>query len=329
MQVATPSAFWLFSLLTILVPVAVRSYLLGKRDLKKLVGAWRGFRFLNVYLVKTFFSRLLFLLFFVFAVFALADVRWGEKLVADERKGFDVALAVDVSRSMLAADIEPTRMDAVISRLRRFIGQAKDARFSIVAFKGEAHVLLPMTDDTDSVAMVIDNLWPDILTSGSSDLQKGLEAALAAFVDGGRYRSILLLSDGESLSGKPAQAAREAARRGIPIFAAAVGTGEGSRIVLPDGSVVRDKRGREVTSRLHRKTLEAVSSLSGGKVYGLNELDRMWGEMPLILKGMEREQPTEGLRLVKKERTPLFLLLGIAALLAVLTIRSLKWKDVL
>ena len=329
MQITNPSAFWFFTFLAILLPIILRSYLLGKRDLTKLVGSWRGFRFLNIYLVKTFFNRLFFLLFFVFAVFALADVRWGEKLVPDERKGFDIALVVDVSRSMLATDIQPTRMDAVISGLRLFIDKSRDARFSIVAFKGEAHILLPMTDDVDSVAMVIDNLGPGILTSGGSDLQKGLETALTAFADGGRYRSIVLLSDGESLSGKPAQAAREAARWGIPVFAAAVGTENGSPIVLPDGSVVRDKRGREVISRLHRSTLEAVSSLSGGKIYSLGELDRMWDELLPILKRIGRDQPSEGMRLVKKERTSLFLLFAIGALLAVLMIRSLKWKDVL
>jgi Ca-activated chloride channel family protein len=329
MQIANPSAFWLFGLLAVLGLISVRGYLLGKRDLAKLVGAWRGFRFQNVYLVKTFFSRLFFLLFFVFAVFALADVRWGEKLVADERRGFDVAIAVDVSRSMLATDIEPTRLEAAVFQLRRFIDQPRDARFSVVAFKGEAHALLPMTDDVDSVKLVVGSLSPDMLTSGGSNLQKGLEAALDAFVDGGRYRSVLLLSDGESLSGKPAQAAREAARMGIPIFAAAVGTESGSRIVLPDGSAVRDKRGREVISRLDWNTLETVSSLTGGKTCSLSELSGVWEDLLPVLKGMNKEQPAEGLRLVKRERTRLFLLLGIGALLAVLMIRSLRWKDVL
>lgn len=300
-------------------------YLRGKADILRVAGRWRSSVFENVHLVKTFFAHLLLALFVVSAVLALADIRWGERLVEDDREGYDIALAVDVSRSMLASDVKPSRLAGALGRLKRFVSESANTRFSVVAFKGEALAVLPMTGDLQALELVLGGLGPDLLTSTGSSIQKGLEEALETFREGGRYRAVVLVSDGESVDGSPRKAAQAAADNAAPVFSIGVGTAEGSRIVLDSGLLVRDEKNQPVTTRLNRGALETVAEISGGRYYGLNDFRRLERDLLPVLKGAERLAP--GLRLERKPRTGLFQLLGLVCLFGLLLIRSFRWRD--
>ena len=329
MQILNPDSFWLLILLVPLGALSIFRYTRGKAALRSVVGSWRFGVIHNVFLVKVFFSRIALLLFVLFSVLSLADIRWGEKLVEDERSGYEVVLVLDISRSMLAQDVKPSRIDRMLPAIKRFASESGDTRFAVVVFKGKAHRILPMTGDLHSLDLILSSLGPGMMTSAGSNLEEGIRAALASFQDTGKYQAILLFSDGESLSGDPEQAASEAGRKGIPVMSVAVGTERGDRIVLKNGETVLDRKGENVISRMDLTTLDSIAQASGGKRYSLDQLSRLRTEMLSVLKRMAPGQASEGLKLMKREHSRTFLLLGVGCLLLSLSIRGFRWKDVL
>jgi Ca-activated chloride channel family protein len=297
--------------------------------LKAIGGIWRFGSLINVYLVKTFFGNLFFLLFFVLVVLSLADLRWGESLVDDDRSGFEAVLAIDVSRSMLSRDIQPSRLERTVGEIKQFISRSRDTRFGVVVFKGEALCILPITEDLYSLEALLDSLSPSLLASPGTNLERAIRRSLDTFRTAGRYRFIMLFTDGEALSGDSIAAAKRAQKRDIPIIAVAVGTEEGASITMENGEVVRDQNDRVVISRLNRKVLQEVASVSRGKSYRIGELPRIERDLLSILKDMPSEEIEPGLRLQKRKRYRLFLTLSLTFLILHILTRALRWKGLL
>ncbi|HUV07640.1 MAG TPA: VWA domain-containing protein [Spirochaetia bacterium] len=337
MKAFNPVAQWFFLLIPLMLFLSIRAYLRGKEGLRRIGGVWRFEDLFNVYLFKTFFSRFCFFLFFVFALLALADFRGGDRLVEDDRAGFEAVLLMDISRSMLARDIEPSRLGRAVVEAGKFIERNAESRFGVVVFKGEASVLLPVTGDTNSLELMLSNLTTGMLTAPGSNVEKGIRAALDSFQSAGRYRLILLFSDGEALEGDAASAAREASRRGTPIVAVATGTEEGSEIVLgtegkgadKTGGRVVDRNGTPVVSKLNRNALTEIAELSGGRLYGLEEIGRLGTEMLAITKNLGPGEVKQGLKLVKREMYRLFLLISLFFLTFSVIIRAVRWKKLI
>ena len=329
MGIQNPQYLWLLLILFPVTILMIAGYYQGKRSIRRIAGGWRSRSLQEVYFVKTFFGSLCFGLFVLLGVFSLADVRWGDILEEDSRSGYEIVLAIDVSRSMLARDIAPSRLEASSGVMRRLIRDRPDTRFAIVLFKGKAASIFPMTEDLTSLEALFRNLSPDLLSSGGSNIQEGLRAALAAFNETGRYQAILLFSDGEALSGKVLDEAKRAAAEGIPILPVAVGSEIGAQILLEDGSVVRDRQGKPVTTRLSRETLQRIARLSGGKVFELHEVGSIWRELPTIWKGMSPGEAREGLKLTNRPVRRFFLLLALLFLIISLLIRAFRWRNTL
>jgi Ca-activated chloride channel family protein len=331
-EIQSPLSFWL---LVLLIPVGVLfffDYIRSRRALKKLGGPWRFDSFSNVFLLKKFFGDLFFYLFLVFTVLALVDLRWGESLVEDDRMGFEVVFAVDVSRSMLARDVRPSRLGRTVEEIKRFVRESRvsrkgSSRFGIVVFKGEAECVLPVTEDEYAVDLILSSLSPALLTTTGTNLERAIRKSLDTFQTAGRYQFILLFSDGESLSGDPAAAAKKAADRGIPVIPVAVGTEEGAEIILNDGTRILDDDNLPVISRLNRRALKEIASLSRSRFYAIDQVPMMGGQLLNILKGLDSEDVQQGLRLVKKRKYRIFLFLGIFSLTLLVLIRSTRWKN--
>ena len=224
MQIFEPGYLWLRLLLLPVLWLLVIGYLRGKIGLRRIAGGWRNAGLQEVYLSKTFLGGLFFTAAVALLILSLSDIRGEESLVEDERRGYEIALALDVSRSMLARDVPPSRMEKAAQELRVFIRGKQDIRFSLVLFKGKAAMLLPMTRDLSSFDPILKNLSPSVVGASGSSLQAGIEMALSSFQESGRFRSILLLTDGESLTGEPVDAALKSGQAGVPICPVAVGT---------------------------------------------------------------------------------------------------------
>ncbi len=326
MKVGNPDAFWLLLGLVPLLAVALLGYYRGKRDLRRLGGDWQLPEMINLYLVKWFFSTTFLSLFLAFSVLAMADISWGRQPVEEDKRGVDIVCVIDVSRSMLADDVPPSRLERSGSVIRGLLMELSGARYAMVIFKGMGVPVIPLTEDTVAVDSFLDHLSTGMLTSPGTDLEKGLDAALASFPDKmERYQTIVLFSDGESLTGSPMQAALRAAERGIPVYAVAAGIEGGAPLSNADGSPIVDRDGSPVLSVPDRQLLQEISRGSGGKLFQLSDPGTV-GQLADEIRRYASESSRVGFRLESILRYRFFLLLAFLSLACFLAIRVVKWK---
>ena len=195
---------------------------------------------------------------------ALARPRWGTSTQTVYSRSRNVLVALDVSRSMLARDVHPNRLERAKVDLLDLIGELNGDRAGLLVFRGKANLLCPLTTDTAFLRQILDGVTIDSAPRGSTDLALAIRRSLDALepvMDA--HNAILLISDGEELTGTAIDAAREAGKRGVPIFTVGIGNPDGASI--PDGDgVQKDASGKAVTTRLMESTLSAIASESGG-----------------------------------------------------------------
>jgi Ca-activated chloride channel family protein len=321
---------WLL-LLLVLVPLVftqLREYRLAERDLRRLFGPKRR-DVHSVLLVKWFFSSLFLVLFVVFTVLAVSGITWGRRSVEEDRRGLDVVAAVDVSRSMLATDVGPSRLERSRELLRSMVQDLPDARFSVVVFKESAFTLVPMTEDRPAIESFIRSMGPGLSSAGGSNLEAGIRTALESFPDGSdRNRAIVLITDGEALSGSAVDAAEDARSAGIPIFGVAAGTEEGTTIPLASGDILTDGRGNPVISAAQPDVVEDLATVSRGTSFSMTEADVFSGLVRGLADFRSRRE-SEGFRLVAVERYQGFLLVALAFLALHVAVRVIRWRDLL
>jgi len=201
-----------------------------------------------------------------FAFVALARPELGFTWTESKRRGIDVMLAVDVSRSMLARDVSPDRLTraklAVVDLLERLQGD----RVGLIAFAGSAFLQTPLTLDEVAFRHSVEALAPGVIPRGGSDLASAIRVAIRAFrTEKSNFKLLVLLSDGEDLAGDALAAADEAAAEKVRIYTVGVGTPAGE--LVPDeehpGHFVEDE-GRIVKSRLDEATLRQIAERTGG-----------------------------------------------------------------
>lgn len=241
---------------------------------------------------------------------------------APAMRGVDVVLCLDVSRSMLARDLAPTRLARAQREIRALAARAPADRFSLVLFAGEARLAVPPTHDGALLSELAGAAGPESLPRGGSDLGAALEAAAKALGDTPAGAEVLLLTDGEDLAGRGAEAARVLAEAGARVHALGCGDARGSKIAVvgPDGRerFLRDPAGREVVSRLDEASLSAVVAAGGGVFLEAGATEGA------LVRWYEREVEPASLRLAAGAPAPAGglprLLLGGAALLWLLAI---------
>lgn len=253
---------------------------------------------------------------------ALVGPQWGARIVESESRGLDVVFAMDVSASMQAADIVPSRLERLRTEARRLLRELAGDRVGLVIFAGHAYVLAPLTSDHAALEIFLDALDPEIAGTPGSSLSAGVRqgADLLATARTRADRVLVLFTDGEAHESREAvtSAARRAAEGGVRIFAVGFGTERGEPIPEREpesGRVVgykRDPEGQVVLSRLNSALLEEVAGLAGGAFVRADE----GGVARLVsaLEGLERAAGPGVRRLEWTPRYHWFALLGFALL---------------
>ena len=252
-----------------------------------------------------------------------AGPRWGLESVEERTSSADLVLALDVSKSMLAADLSPNRLERERVLARRVLRELPGDRIGLVAFAGRAYVLAPMTVDHGALQLYLDALDPDIVSQGGSSLASAVRQAtdLARGPQDAGRGVVLLVTDGEALEeeGAVLEAAERASRLGITIHAVGVGTPDGSPIPESDGDggrVQGYKRGPDgevVITRLNEALLEAVARETGGRYLRLGAAGATDAVLR-TLQGLERTEGDSQRRVREKERYGWFLALALALL---------------
>ncbi|MCA9750850.1 MAG: VWA domain-containing protein [Gemmatimonadetes bacterium] len=218
-------------------------------------------------------------------LFALAGPRVGSREITVKRRGIDLIVAIDTSRSMLAQDIKPSRLLKARREVAALLDRLDGDRVGLVAFAGDAFLQCPLTIDYGAARMFLDVLDVNSVSRPGTNVGAAIRTSLAAFGEGeSKHQALILVTDGEDLSGDALDAAEEAARRGIRIFTVGVGSEAGEPIPDPEsGSFHKDRKGEIVMSRLDAETLERIALETGGQFHrasmGELELDRIWDEL--------------------------------------------------
>ncbi|MFP4113564.1 MAG: vWA domain-containing protein [Spirochaetota bacterium] len=326
MTIDSPRMLLGMLLLAPAIVLQMRAFLKGRSEIVALGMPWPRDQVVRLYAVKSFFAALAFNLFIVFAVLAAADITWGEQPVEEDRSGLDVAIVVDVSRSMLASDVTPSRLERALGVVRAASRQLPAARMALIAFKGDAITLMPLTEDANALEIVLDGVRPTLISAPGTNVEAGLDEALRAFPAATfAHCAAVVLSDGESLSGDVERPLAEYRRRGIPVIAVVAGTPEGAPVPSGDGTALLDADGRPVVSKANASLLADIASRSDGALLRLDEPDVV-SDLAARLSRFASLRESEGFRLVPRRRYRLFLAAAILSLVVSTGVRVVRWR---
>lgn len=327
MRVTNPEQLWLFFTIIPLSIFIVFFYLGGISGLKKLTGTWRFVGVKRVYRVRFVLSSMLFVLTLFSLLLGLSGMSWQKKPEKDDSVGLEIMFVLDVSRSMLAEDIVPSRLAKSISLITTLVDSVNYSRFGVVVFKGEAVVSVPMTEDRLSLESFLTSVSPNIITSPGSDQEKALNLAIGSFsANSINKRVIVLISDGEALSGDVFRAVTDSVNSDIPIYSVAAGTERGATI--PDGSdVVRNRQGREVVTRTDYDLMEELSDLTYGKSYKLEE-PQVIAHITQEIKSLEYDQAEEKIKYINIVQYRPFLIIALLFLCLYIFVKEWRWSEV-
>ncbi|MDA3810991.1 MAG: VWA domain-containing protein [Spirochaetaceae bacterium] len=326
MKINNPEAIYLvLSIFPFLFSAIIR-YRSGSRQLLMLGGKWRKTKILDLYLVKFFFSTAMFILFIVTVTFSLMGIVWGQKPVHEEKRGIDVAFVIDISRSMLAEDLFPSRLDQAVDVIRTTIKDLKGSRFSITVFKGSAVVAVPLTEDIVSIESFINNLTPSMLSSKGTNIELGLTKAVNSFPLGiGHNGAVILITDADELEGNIMRGADLAATNNIPVFTIGAGSVDGAPIVLSDGTIIKDQSGNTVISSLDESTLQRVAERTGGAYFNLSNPAVAVNLLDSV-REINEFSDRKGIRFRNIEHFRFFIILSLIFVFLNYSIRGVKWK---
>jgi len=227
------------------------------------------------------------------ALTALTQLRWGYTYDDTQRKGLDLILAVDTSRSMLSNDVPPSRLQRVKLAAQDLINELQGDRVGLVAFAGRAFLQAPLTIDYDAAVEAINDLDTNTIPEGGTNISEAIDLAVRTFGKSAiGNRALIIFTDGEELSGDAAKTAKTAADAGVRIFTVGVGTPEGSLIPISgEGggtAFVKDSNGQVVKSKLDEKRLKQLAESTSGFYLHLDDGPRTMKQ--LFTEGLAKMQ---------------------------------------
>ena len=270
----------------------------------------------------------------LFIVFSLVQPKWGYHWEDVERRGIDIVVAVDTSRSMLADDIKPNRLQAAKREINDLINVIDGDRVGLVAFAGTAFLQCPLTLDYGAFNLFLDDINTNLIPVGGTSFGEAIKKSMSAFsAKLKKHKAIVLITDGEDHQGNAMEMAKAAKEQGIVIYTVGVGKKEGAYIKLKDGkgneTLLKDREGKVVKSRLDEILLNKIALETGGAytpAYGIQ-----WGLANIytnIIANMEEKQL--GGRKIKlyenRFQIPLFIALILITLESLIGERTRKRK---
>lgn len=257
----------------------------------------------------------------LFTALALAGPRWGFHWEEVRREGIDLIVAVDTSRSMLAGDVRPNRLERAKLAVEDLVDYLEGDRIGLVAFAGATFLECPLTLDYAAFQRSLRALQVGIVPRGGTALARAIDASLEAFeARQGKYQAVILITDGEDHEGDVEAAAQRAADAGVKVYTVGIGTTDGELVPIgEDGQpgFVKDDKGQVVKSRLDDEPLQQIAATTGGAyVRGLGPalgLDQVFTD---YIAKMERREVKSTLEKRYEKRFQIPLAMALFALLA-------------
>jgi|TARA_B100001964_G_scaffold43670_1_gene48597 Ca-activated chloride channel family protein len=206
----------------------------------------------------------------LFLIISASGIQIGKKVKPVERKGVDLIFAVDVSISMNAEDVKPSRLEKAKFEISQIIRQLKGDRVGIIVFAGASHLYLPLTSDYEAAILFLDEIDTEMIPTQGTAISSALNTGLSAFSDESeKFKVLILITDGEDHEGRAIAIAEKAAQTGIIIHTVGVGSVSGSLIPVldkktGDTSYKKDRRGKLITSTLNEGILQDIARAGNG-----------------------------------------------------------------
>jgi len=280
---------------------------------------------------KPFLKLLILSICILFLIFGLVNPKIGTELETVKREGVDIVFVVDVSKSMLAEDIAPNRLEKSKRLVSAIINQLVSDRIGIIAYAAQAIPQLPITTDYGAAKMFLQSLNTDMLSSQGTAVDSALDLSRTYFNDQDQTnRVVFLISDGEDHSDEAEEAARRANEFGIRIFTFGVGSESGAPIPIKRNGIVetykKDLEGNVVITKKNPNVLKTIAEITNGAYYEGNDTELVLDFVEQTLKEMDKKEFEAKKFVSYKDQFQIFLLIAFFLLLSEVFIFETKTR---
>jgi Ca-activated chloride channel family protein len=238
-----------------------------------------------------------------------------------KRTGLDILVAIDVSKSMLARDVKPNRLERSKLAVKDLVKKLNGDRIGLIAFAGTAFLQCPLTIDYNGFLLTLDDLNTETIPRPGTSISGAIREAVDTLKGADKkFKVLVLITDGEELEGSAMNAAAEAAQQGVRIYCVGVGSADGELIPAIDEqgqkAYLADKQGQVVKTRLNEELLKRVAVATGGSYVHATQSD--FGLILLydkVISKLEKRELESKMKRNYKERYQIFLALAVALLL--------------
>lgn len=268
-RLAHPFALYLL----LAIPAFILLYIISQRIKRKAFAAFGDWPLISRLMPDYSGSRgtlkvVLLMIAWTLLVIGIADPQTGSKLEKIKRKGIDIVFALDVSNSMLAQDIAPSRLERAKQAIARLLDNLENDRVGLVVFAGNAYVQMPITTDYSATKLFLSNINPGMIPTQGTAIGDAIETSVSCFGKTKQSKAIVLITDGENHEDDAVAAAHSAASSGIRVFTIGMGLPDGAPIPIYNSGMQigykKDRQGNTVISRLDDNLLKEIADAGKG-----------------------------------------------------------------
>lgn len=321
-----------FLLFLLLVPVVIVLMYFSSRRRKKLLAEFsspdlQSKLISNLSKTSRSVKNILWIIIIIFVILAAARPQWGKKLQILEEKGLDIVVAIDVSRSMLAEDLSPNRIQRAKNSFMTFLDMLTGDRIGLIVFSGNAFVQCPITSDYSALKMFASIIDVGLIPEDGTDIANAIDKASTLYTKDTQNRVMILITDGENLQGNFQDAVKKAKENNIIIYTLGIGTQKGAPIPLlnhqtGEKEYLKDNDGNIVLTKLDFSNLSWIAKETDGLFFqvatGQHEIREILNDISLL----EKEKIAERRYSQYKEQ---YLYFALFALL-LLVIEFILWE---
>ena len=325
--------------LLIIIPIFILVFLYNRLWQQKVIKRYfdkKTFRFLSPEFssFKSYLKTTIILFIIISLVIGLVNPKIGTELQTVKREGVDIVFAVDVSKSMLAEDIAPSRIFKAKRLVSEIFNKLGSDRVGIIAYASTAIPVLPITTDFSSAKMFLESLNTDMLSSQGTSIVEAIELSKGYFDDDNQTNRVLcILSDGEDHEFKEDQLISSIDESGIIIFSIGLGSLKGAPIPIKENNIVKsykkDEKGEVVITRLDENLLQKIAQQSSGKYIKGDNTNEVVDEIINKLKEMDKREFESKQFISFKDQFQWFIGIGLILILidSIIYSKKTKWIE--
>jgi Ca-activated chloride channel family protein len=258
-------------------------------------------------------------------ILMLARPQMGTGISHEKRNGIEAIICIDISNSMKAEDVQPSRLDKSKMLVENLTEHFTNDKIGLVVFAGDAFVQLPITSDYVSAKMFLQNTDPSLIATQGTNIGRAIDVAMHSFTQQENVgRAIIVITDGEDHEGGALEAAREAKKRGINVFILGIGNPKGAPIPLGNGDYMKDASGQTVMSALNEQMCRDVAKAGSGTYIHVDNTSDAQEELNDNLIKLQKGETSSVIYSEYNEQFQAFGLLAILLLIAEICVREAR-----